>query len=392
MRYINFLLFLFITSLLTLCTPRDIRVGSFIYVVERENSTLAVIDIENYQVVKRIPLEANLRHATIVFEPSLKYGYIATRNGKLNRINLETKEYDGYIETSKNSIGLAISQDGQTIAVSEYEPGGITIVSVKDFKIKQVIPAKIGNNKYSKVTGLVDGPENSFICALMDSNEIWILKRENPVDPESPYKITHKIKTADLYPFDGLITPDGRYYVNAHFKSNILSFIDLWNLKDRAEKIDFGKYSKKTPVKMPHMEAWANADEKIFIAANGEPLLHVINAKTLKYSHSIPIIGDGVYTVVHPFQKEIWITFSGESDGKIQIIDTRTEKTIKILDVGKKIYHLAFTPKGDRAFVSSNATNELIVIRTYDYKIIKRIPLNSPSGIFGVWRAYQIGL
>ncbi|GIX43275.1 MAG: protein NirF [Leptospiraceae bacterium] len=392
MRYINFLLFLFITSLITLCTLRDIRVGSFIYVVERENSTLAVIDIENYQVVKRIPLEANLRHATIVFEPSLKYGYIATRNGKLNRINLETKEYDGYIETSKNSIGLAISQDGQTIAVSEYEPGGITIVSVKDFKIKQVIPAKIDNNKYSKITGLVDGPENSFICALMDSNEIWILKREDPVDPESPYKITNKIKTADLYPFDGLITPDGRYYVNAHYKSNILSFIDLWNLKDRAEKIDFGKYSKKTPVKMPHMEAWANAGEKIFISANGEPLLHVINAKTLKYSHSIPIIGDGVYTVVHPFQKEIWITFSGESDGKIQIIDTRTEKTIKILDVGKKIYHLAFTPKGDKAFVSSNATNELIVIRTYDYKIIKRIPLNSPSGIFGVWRAYQIGL
>lgn len=392
MKIYKIFLFINLLNLFILCSNKDIRLGSFIYVVERENSNLAVVDIDNYNVVKRIPLKANLRHATIVFEPSLKYGYIATRNGKLNRINLETKEYDGYIETSKNSIGLAISQDGKTIAVSEYEPGGITIVSVKDFKIKQVIPAKIGENKFSKVTGLVDGPNNSFICALMDSNEVWILERRNPADPESEYSIAKKIKTADLYPFDGLITQDGRYYVNAHLKSNILSLIDLWNIKDKADKIDFGKYSKKVPVKMPHMEAWANAGEKIFIAANGEPLLHVINAKTLQYSHSIPIIGNGVYTVVHPFQKEIWVTFSGEVDGKIQIIDTQTEKTIKIIDAGKKIYHLIFTPKGDRAFVSSNETNELLVIRSYDYQILKRIPLNSPSGIFGVWRAYQIGL
>ncbi|MCX7810475.1 MAG: hypothetical protein N2247_06150 [Leptospiraceae bacterium] len=385
------LLILFIISF-NLWSKEEVRVGSFIYVVERESSTLAVIDIDKYELVKRIPLEANLRHATMVFEPSLKYGYIATRNGKLNRIDIENKEFAGYIETSKNSIGLAISQDGQTIAVSEYEPGGITIVSVKDFKIQQVIPAKTDENQSSRITGLVDGPNNSFICALMDYNEVWILERENPVDPNSKYIIARKIKTADLYPFDGLITQDGRYYINAHFNSNILSLIDLWNLKDKAEKIDFGKYSKKTPVKMPHMESWANAGEKIFIAANGEPMLHVINAKTLKYSHSIPLIGDGVYTVVHPFQKEVWITFSGEVDGKIQIIDTRTEKTIKILDVGKKIYHLTFTPRGDRAFVSSNETNELIVIRTYDYQIVKKIPLKSPSGIFGIWRAFEIGL
>ncbi|MFN3604303.1 MAG: cytochrome D1 domain-containing protein [Leptonema sp. (in: bacteria)] len=369
------------------------NVGSYVYVVERENSTLAVVDIKHYEVVKRISLEdANLRHATLVFDPQLQYGYIATRNGKLNRIDLLNQKYAGYLETSKNSIGLAISQDGKTIAVSEYEPGGITFVSTDDFKIIQVIPAKVSEEKYSRITGLVDGPENSFLCALMDSNEIWVLEREQPIDPKSKYKIAKRIQTVDLYPFDGLITQDGRYYVNAHFQSNVLSIIDLWNLSTKAQKIDFGKHSKKIPVKMPHMEAWANAGEKIFISANGEALLHIINAKTLKYSHSIPLIGDGVYTVVHPFQKEVWVTFSGEQDGKIQIIDTQTEKTKKILEVGKRIYHLVFTPKGDRAFVSSNGTNELIIIRTYDYQVIKKVPLNSPSGIFGVWRAFQIGL
>lgn len=348
------------------------NIGSYVYVVERESSTLAVVDIDSYEVIKRISLEGNLRHAVMVFDPKLRYGYIATRNGKLNRINLLKQSYEDFIETSKNSIGLAISQDGKTIAVSEYEPGGITIVNVDDFQIMQIIPAKISGNQYSRITGLVDGPDNSFLCALMDSNEVWILKREIPTDPKSKYIIEKRIQTADLYPFDGLITQDGRYYINAHFKSNVLSLIDLWNISPKAQRIDFGKYSNTVPVKMPHMEVWANAGEKIFISANGDPFLHVINAKTLKYSHSIPLIGEGVYTVVHPFQKEVWITFSGVHDGKIQIIDTQTEKTKKILEVGKRIYHLVFTPKGDRALVSSNETNELVFLRTYDYQVIKK--------------------
>lgn len=368
------------------------NIGSYVYVVERESSTLAVVDIDSYEVIKRISLEGNLRHAVMVFDPKLRYGYIATRNGKLNRINLLKQSYEDFIETSKNSIGLAISQDGKTIAVSEYEPGGITIVNVDDFQIMQIIPAKISGNQYSRITGLVDGPDNSFLCALMDSNEVWILKREIPTDPKSKYIIEKRIQTADLYPFDGLITQDGRYYINAHFKSNVLSLIDLWNISPKAQRIDFGKYSNTVLVKMPHMEVWANAGEKIFISANGDPFLHVINAKTLKYSHSIPFVGEGVYTVVHPFQKEVWITFSGVHDGKIQIIDIQTEKTKKILEVGKRIYHLVFTPKGDRALVSSNETNELVILRTYDYQVIKKIKLNSPSGIFGIWRAFQIGL
>ncbi len=366
----------------------DLRLGAFIYVVERENSSLAVVDFVKQQVIKRIQLEGNLRHATMVFDPDLKYGYIATRNGKLNRIDLEKQEYAGFVETSKNSIGLAISQDGKIIAVSEYEPGGISIVSTENFKLLQHIPAQFNKNSISRVTGLVDGPYNSFICALMDSDEIWILERENSFQ----YKIGKKIKTAENYPFDGLITQNGRFYITAHLQSNTLSIVDLWNLEEKAQKIDLGKHSKKVPEKMPHMEAWANANEKILIAANGEPKLHVLQENQFIYSHSIPILGNGVYTVSHPFQREIWITFSGESDGKIQIIDTKTENTIKVLDAGKKIYHLAFTPRGDLAFVSSNETNELIIIRTSDYQIIKKISLNSPSGIFGIWRAFQIGL
>lgn len=368
-----------------------LRVGSSLYVVERDSKVLAVVDMDTFHVTSRIPLDADLRHASMVFDPALKYGYIATRNGKLNRIDLETRSLAGVLETSKNSIGLGISQDGVSVAISEYEPGGITIVDTRTFTVKSRIAAE-KDGKASRVTGLVDGPDNTFLCALMDSNEIWMIGRETPENPDSPYRVLRKFEAAAQNPFDGLITPDGRYYVNAHFNSGVLSLVDLWNPAGKARAITFGPASTRAPVKMPHMGSWASAGEKIFVAAPGEHKLHVIDAGTFAYSHSIDLIGDGVYTVVHPFMKEVWVTFSGDVDGKIQIIDTRTEKTIRVLETGKKVYHLAFTPRGERAFISANQSNELFEVRTIDYKITRKIPMNSPSGIFGVWRAWQIGL
>lgn len=378
-------------ALVCACSRQPLRVGSTLYVVERDSKTLAAVDMETLAVTARIPLDADLRHASMVFDPELRYGYVATRNGRLSRVDLENRSFAGVLETSKNSIGLGISQDGGTVAVSEYEPGGVTIVDTKTFTVSQRIAAE-KDGKPSRVTGLVDGPDNTFLCALMDSNEIWQIGRKDQVDPRSQYSVMRRFRAAAQNPFDGLITPDGRYYVNAHFNSGVLSLVDLWNPEADARKISFGPASERTPVKMPHMGAWASAGDKIFVAAPGEHKLHVIDAKTLAYSRSIELVGDGVYTVVHPYMKEVWVTFSGNEDGKIQIIDTRTEKTIRVLETGKKVYHLAFTPRGDRAFVSANASNELYEIRTSDYQVTRKISMNSPSGIFGVWRAWQIGL
>ena len=65
---------------------------------------------------------------------------------------------------------------------------------------------------------------------------------------------------------------------------------------------------------------------------------------------------------------------------------------LQSIDAGKRIYHMGFTPRGDMAFISSNLTNELIVMDAKSYRILHRVPVESPSGIFGVWRAFQTGL
>ncbi len=373
----------------------NLNIGDRLFVVERGSKSLAVIDIQKLKIISKIPLSGNLRHASMVFDPALHYGYLATRNGILTRVNLESLKEEGTLRTSKNSIGIAISQDGQTIAVAEYKPGGITLVDAKSFSIINKISTKTRFNDkliLSRVTGLVDGLENTFICALMDSDEVWELAK---AEGSSAYKVRRKFKAITDKPFDALITPEGRYYITGHFKSDRISLIDLWGNDSKAKPIVFkAAYSSKgLPTKMVHMESWAVAGSQIYIPSADEQRISVISSHDFSYKGSISLIGSPVYAMVHPSHKELWVTFSGdEQDGKIQIISTITKKTIKILEAGKRIYHMTFTPRGDRAFVSSNESNELLIIHCADYSVIKRIPLESPSGIFGVWRAFQIGL
>ena len=63
-------------------------IGSRVFVVERASGSLAVYDfVERKLLPKRITGLGNLRHATMIFSPDLRYGYLATagRQGEPHR-------------------------------------------------------------------------------------------------------------------------------------------------------------------------------------------------------------------------------------------------------------------------------------------------------------------
>ncbi|MBW2294389.1 MAG: hypothetical protein JRG94_19070, partial [Deltaproteobacteria bacterium] len=176
-------------------------IGSRVFVVERASGSLAVYDIaERKLLAKRISDLGNLRHATMIFSPDLRYGYLATRNGQVSRINLETLERDGVVFTSENSIDNAISQDGRFIATAEYVPGGLTILDAESLEVLKKHPATFevaGEQVRSRVTGVVDAPGNRFVCVLIEGAEIWIIDASKPGFP-----IEHRIKTRQGNPYE----------------------------------------------------------------------------------------------------------------------------------------------------------------------------------------------
>ncbi len=371
-------------------------VGARVFVVERETSSLAVYDFHQRELLPgRIGKLGNLRHATMVFTPDLRHGFLATRSGKISRIDLQTLEKTSEVYGSKNSIDNAISQDGRFLAVGEYDPGGLTVLDSRTLKIIHRLPGTFeaeGKQLLSRVTGVVDAPGNRFVCVLMEGSEIWIVKPS-----AEGVEIEAKIKTPHPKPYDAMITPDGRYYLVGHLGSEHVSMIDLRDLKAGVKSVSLRDpsqvYDEKTPVKLPHMASWAVAGQQVFVPLVGQSRLAVLEAGTFAFKRSIPLRGHPVYAVCSPTGAEVWVSFSGEKDDAfVQVIDTETCQVKRSLEVGKRIYHMDFTPRGSHVLITANQANQLVLVNANTYQIEDRQDLRSPSGVFGVWRAFKIGL
>ena len=371
-------------------------IGSRVFVVERASGSLAIYDfIERKLLPERITGLGNLRHATMIFSPDLRFGYLATRNGQVSRIDLETLELTGVVFTSENSIDNAISQDGRYIATAEYVPGGLTILDPSSMKVlkKHLASFEVDGKSFpSRVTGVVDAPGNRFVCVLIEGAEIWIVDASRPDFP-----IEHRIKTPQGNPYDAMITPDGRYYVVGHMESDRVSVLDLTRPEAGIKEVSLREpkkdYDKAAPVKLPHLASWAVADRWIFVPLVGEDRLAVLDRSTWELVRSIPLRGHPVYAVRSPTEREIWVSFSGEEDDAyIQVIDVETLSVTDSIRAGRRIYHMDFTPRGSHVLVSANEDNKLVLVNATTHEIEDEVELQSPSGIFGVWRAFRIGL
>jgi protein NirF len=371
-------------------------IGSRVFVVERASGSLAVYDfVERKLLPDRITGLGNLRHATMIFSPDLRFGYLATRNGQVSRIDLANLERTGVVFTSENSIDNAISQDGRIIATAEYVPGGLSLLDAETMKVLKKHPASFeidGQPATSRVTGVVDAPGNRFVCVLIEGAEIWVIDASKPDFP-----IEHRIKTKQQNPYDAMITPDGRYYVVGHMESDRVSVLDLTQPEAGIREVSLRDpkrdYDKAMPVKLPHLASWAVAGKWIFVPLVGEDRLAVLDRATWEFSRSIPLRGHPVYAVRSPTEREVWVSFSGEEDDAfVQVIDVESLSVKDTIRLGRRIYHMDFTPRGSHVLVSANKDNKLFLVNASTREIEDTVEIASPSGIFGVWRAFRIGL
>jgi len=371
-------------------------VGSRVFVVEREAGSLAVYDyVERRLLPERITGLGDLRHATMIFSPDLRYGYLATRGGQVSRIDLETLERAGVVFTSENSIDNAIGRDGRFIATAEYVPGGVTITDARTLEVVARHPATYeheGRSLPSRVTGIVDAPGDRFVCVLIEGAEIWIIDASKPDFP-----IEHRIPTPQGNAYDAMITPDGRYYVVGHMSSDRVSVLDLTQPEAGVREVSLrdptASYERDTPVKLPHLASWAVAGRSIFVPLVGEKRLAVLDRESWEFVRSIPLRGHPVYAVRSPTEREVWVSFSGEEDDAyVQVIDTDRLAVTATLRVGRRIYHMDFTPRASHVLISANADEKLFLVDATTHQIEDVVELHSPSGVFGVWRAFRIGL
>ncbi len=367
------------------CSLTPVRgTGDLGLVIERADGSVLIVDTTAKERLARITGLGDLSHASAVYSRDQRYAFVFGRDGGLTKVDMLKFELAGRVMQAGNSIGGAISQDGRLVAVSNYDPGGVRIFDTDTLKLVADIPAA------SKTVGLVDAPGQQFVFGLYDQNEIWVVQMKDPAHP-----VIHKFSDIGLQPYDGLITPDGRYYIAGLFGEDGMALLDLWNLDKGVIRIldGYGKGEKKLPVyKMPHLEGWAVAGNHAFVPAVGHHEVLVVDMVTWTEVDRIPVYGQPIFVMARPDGRQVWVNFAVPKNDTVQVIDVPTRKLVETLKPGKGVLHMEFSPRGEHVWLSVRDRDKLVIYDTDKISPITELPAKKPSGIFFSSRAHKTGL
>jgi protein NirF len=375
-------------ALLGACaTPRG--TGDLGVVVERASGTLQVVDTTARDVLGEVAGLGDLSHATVVFSRDQRYAYVFGRDGGLTQVDILRRQIVKRVLQAGNSIGGAISQDGRIIAAANYTPGGVKLFRSDTLEQVADIPAIGADGKPSKVVGLIAAPGGRFVYSLYDAGEIWMLDAQDPVHPE-----VRKFTGVGQLPYDGLITPDGRYYIAGLFGEDGLALLDLWRPEQGVKRIldGYGRGAEPLPVyKMPHLEGWGFYGRYAFVPAVGHHEVLVIDTDSWRQAGAIPVHGQPVFVVGQPYSRYVWVNFAFPDNDTVQVIDVVTQRVVHELKPGKGVMFMEFTPRGENVWVSARDSDTIVVYDTASLRPLARLVSRNPSGIFFTPRAGRLG-
>lgn len=366
--------------------------GDLAVVVERAAGSVRIVDTTAKQILGRVESLGDLSHASIKFSRDQRYAYVFGRDGGLTMIDVLEQRIVERVMQAGNSIGGAISQDGMLIAGANYDPGGVRVFDAATLEPVAEIPAEYGSNgQRSKVVGLVDAPGQRFVFSLFDAGEIWIADFSgNRAEPE----IT-KFRDIGRQPYDGLISPDGRWYIAGLFGEDGLALLDLWHPERGVQRIlpNYGRGEEPLPVfKMPHLEGWAMAGGYAFVPAVGQHQVLVVDTRDWTEVTRIPVHGQPVFVMAQPDGRQVWVSFAHPLNDVVQVIDVPTLTLIDTLEPGPAVLHMEFSPRGEQAWVSVRDGDRIVLYDTATREQRTTLPMDKPSGIFMTARAHRIGL
>ena len=380
---------LWLSLLLTACAgPQTRGTGDLGLVIERATGRVTLVDTTARQPYARIDGLGDLSHASAVYSRDGRYAFVFGRDGGLTKIDMLEGRIVKRVMQSGNAIGGSISQDGRIVVAQNYTPGGIKAFDAQTLELLSEVPAEYAPGKFSKVVGLADSSGNRFAYALFEGGEIWVTDFSDPPQPQ-----TQRFP-AGIQPYDGLVTPDGRYFLAGLFGEDGVAMVDLWQPEKGARKIleNYGRGQEKLPVfKMPHLRGWSVAQGKAYLPAIGRHEVLVVDVATWKEVGRIPVRGQPVFVMARPDGRQVWVNFAFPDNARMDVIDTLAGRVVHAFEPGKGILHMEFSPRGENVWLSARDDNKVLIYDTATFTRLGEIAADSPSGIFFTARANRIG-
>jgi len=362
-----------------------------LFVTERENFSVGVIDTDKQEVVAHLPAGARAHGYT--FSPDGKYAYNLGRDGWLYQYDLKTLQAIKKIRLGLDARGIAISDNNKYLLTGMYIPTQAVIVDAVTLEPLKLIDTHNvkdpdGDMVDSRICTVNDvNPEKVgpyFLMALKEGGQVWRIdwsKPDFPVDKlENVGKILH----------DAFLTPDNKTFYLASQSSDWMAAIDVKNLKI-IKQIKTGK--------KPHPgegAVWKD-DKGIEYAATphiGDSKVTIWRTDTNEIVGEVETGSPGLFIRTSPEMKYVWAdsVFPPKSEDMTVFEKNPPFKLVKHITDGTQTLHAEPDPTGKFVYVSDWKENVVRVYNDETLELVKTIKnLKTPTGIFGVHRREESG-
>lgn len=371
-------------------------------VVETGDSHISVLDGDTFAVLDRFETPFAV-HGGPKFSPDGRYVFVMSRDGWVQKYDIWSLAEVGRVRAGLNSRNIAMSHDGKWLAVANYLPETLTILSTADLSVAKVIDVKGRDGTPSRVSAVYQAPDRrSFILALKDVPEIWEVATDPVAGPfHEGFVHSHESGMEEALQAEQGLFARRRIEVSAplddfFFDPGYRNLIGANREGETAAvvNLDVGREIAHLPLPgMPHLGSgisWMRDGRRVMAVPHlNEGRISVIDMESWSVVKVIEAAGPGFFLRSHDGTPYIWAdVFTGPNKGQMHIIDKESLAVVKVItpDAGKTVAHTEFTRDGRHALVSVwEQDGAVIVFDAKTFQEVKRLPMAKPSGKYNVW-------
>lgn len=371
-------------------------------VVETGDHHATILDGDRFEPLARFPTRFAL-HGGPKFTPDGRFVFFMSRDGWVSKYDLWSLALLAEVRAGVNSRNIAISHDGRHIAVANYLPHSVVLLSADDLSVERILDAKDRRGRSSRVSAVYQArPRKSFIAALKDASEIW----EIATDPAAPPVYSGLAHSHEKGMVEALPSAQGLFALRRIEIPEPLDdfFFDpayrnlIGSAREGAAAIvvnlNVGRDIARLDLPgLPHLGsgiAWTWNGRPVMATPHlKEGRLSVIDLADWSVAKTIETPGPGFFLRSHENTPYAWTDgMLGKAKDTMTIIDKRTLEVARSVTPapGKTAAHVEFDRTGRFALVSvwENA-GALVIYDAATFVEVKRIPMARPSGKYNVW-------
>lgn len=375
----------------------DADLQNLFVVVELGDHHATILDGDSFEPIHRFKTRYAL-HGGPKYSSDGRYVFFASRDGWISKFDMYNLKVVAEVRAGINTRNAAVSFNNKYVAVGNYLPHSLVILSAEDLSPIAVLPMADDEGNTSRVSAVYTAPpRESFIVALKDIPEIWEIPY---ADIQADKPVTVRRLKMDDYLDDFFFNQQYSVVMGAARPAG--SGEQDEGISGKVIELDSGRKIADLAIPgMPHLGSgisWNYQGKPVMATPNlnsGE--VSVIDMENWQVIKTLATLGPGFFMRSHGQSPYAWVdVFFGPHKDKVHVFDKETLELVKTLqpEPGKTAAHVEFTRDGKYALLSIwDVEGAVVVYDANTLQEVKRLPMSKPSGKYNVYNKthYEAG-